>query len=285
METNIKSDYYLGLYEKSMPNSLSLREKLVATKNAGFNFMEISIDETDEKLERLKWNWYKKQELVKYMWETGTPVMTMCLSGHRKYPMGSEDRSIRRKGLEIMADAIGFAADTGLKIIQIAGYDEFYRPSNDITKNWFLENLRKSVEYAAGHGVILAFETMETEFLNTVGKAMYYVTAINSPYLQVYPDLGNITNAAVLYGKEVSDDLLAGEGHIVALHLKETLPGKFREIPYGTGHVDFQSGVKTVMEMGVRIFLAEMWYIGNKDWEYQLRFANQFIRSKFNVKS
>jgi predicted hexulose-6-phosphate isomerase len=285
METNIKSDYYLGLYEKSMPDSLSLREKLVATKNAGFNFMEISIDETDEKLERLKWNWYKKQELVKYMWETGTPIMTMCLSGHRKYPMGSEDRSIRRKGFEIMTNAIGFAADTGLKIIQIAGYDEFYRPSNDITKNLFLENLRKSVECAAGHGVILAFETMETKFLNTVGKAMYYVTIINSPYLQIYPDLGNITNAAVLYGKEVSDDLLAGEGHIVALHLKETLPGKFREIPYGTGHVDFQSGVKTVMEMGVRIFLAEMWYTGNKDWEYQLRFANQFIRSKFNVKS
>lgn len=49
-----KSDYLLGLYEKAMPNTLSVREKLFATKKAGFDFMEISIDETDEKLSRLK---------------------------------------------------------------------------------------------------------------------------------------------------------------------------------------------------------------------------------------
>jgi L-ribulose-5-phosphate 3-epimerase len=46
------SDYYLGLYEKSMPNSLSIRKKLIEAKNSHFDFMEISIDETDEKLIR-----------------------------------------------------------------------------------------------------------------------------------------------------------------------------------------------------------------------------------------
>ncbi len=60
-----KTGYFLGLYEKSMPNSLSLREKLIETKKAGFDYMEISIDETDEKLERLKWSSKKKQELVR----------------------------------------------------------------------------------------------------------------------------------------------------------------------------------------------------------------------------
>ncbi len=89
-----------------------------------------------------------------------------------------------------MYDAIQFAAGTGLRIIQIAGYDEYYNPSNENTKQLFLENLRKSVEMAASCGVILAFETMETEFLNTVGKAMYYINLIGSPYLQIYPDLG-----------------------------------------------------------------------------------------------
>jgi len=60
---------------------------------------------------------------------------------------------------------------------------------------------------AARYGIILAFETMETEFMNTIEKAMYYVNEVNSPYLQVYPDLGNITNAAVMYGKSVIDDI------------------------------------------------------------------------------
>ena len=276
------SEYYLGLYEKSMPDSLSIREKMKEVKNAGFDFMEISIDETDEKLSRLKWDKNNKNDLVKATWETGTKIMTMCLSGHRKYPLGSENEKTRNKGMEIMLDAIDFAADTGLRIIQIAGYDEYYKPSNENTKRLFLENLKKSTEMAAKKGVILAFETMETEFLNTVGKTMHYVNAINSPYLQVYPDLGNITNAAVLYNHKVSDDLIEGSGHIAALHLKETVPGKYREIPYGTGHVDFKSAIKIANDLGVKIYVSEFWYTGNDDWQNQLKFANQFLKSKFN---
>jgi L-ribulose-5-phosphate 3-epimerase len=275
------TNYLLGLYEKSMPNSLSLPEKLIGTKKAGFDYMEISIDETEEKLGRLKWSKKKKMELVRATWESGTPIISMCLSGHRKYPMGCEDKSIREKAMEIMSDAIRFAADTGLRIIQIAGYDEYYRPSNDKTKELFLENLRKSVDLAAKHGVILAFETMETEFLNTVEKAMHFVNIIGSPYLQVYPDLGNITNAAGLCGRSVTEDINSGRGHLVAMHLKEALPGKFRDIHYGTGHVDFTGAIDTALKLGVRLFVGEFWHNGNKDWYNQLEIANHFLRSKF----
>ena len=44
--------YTLGLYEKAMPKDLSWKEKMLAAKGAGFDFIEISIDETDEKLAR-----------------------------------------------------------------------------------------------------------------------------------------------------------------------------------------------------------------------------------------
>lgn len=275
------SDYYLGLYEKSMPNSLSMKEKMIEAKNANFDFLEISIDETDEKLNRLKWDKNQKLNLLKTSMETGIKVMSICLSGHRKYPIGSEDEKIRNKGMEIMADTIDFASDLGIRIIQIAGYDEYYKPSNENTKQYFLKNLRLSVQMSAKKGVILAFETMETEFLNTVAKAMHYINIINSPYLQIYPDLGNITNAAVSYGQQVSEDLLVGKGHIAALHLKETVPGKFREIPYGTGHVNFNEAINITYAMGVKMYLAEFWYTGNTDWQEQLKFANQFIRTKF----
>ena len=36
--------YTLGLYEKAMPKELSWREKLTAAKEAGYDFVEISID-------------------------------------------------------------------------------------------------------------------------------------------------------------------------------------------------------------------------------------------------
>lgn len=276
-------DYFLGLYEKSMPNTLSLKEKMIETKNANFDFLEICIDETDEKLNRLKWDNNQKFDLLKASMDTGIKIVSMCLSGHRKYPIGSEDQRIRNRGMEIMADAIDFAFDNGIRIIQIAGYDEYYKSSNKNTKYFFLENLKLSVDLATKKGVILAFETMETEFLNTIKKAMDYVNIIQSPYLQLYPDLGNITNAAVSYGHKVADDILAGKGHIAALHLKETVPGKFREIPYGSGHVNFSEAINMTYAMGVKLYLAEFWYTGNEDWNDQLKFANEFIRSKFNT--
>ncbi len=45
--------YLLGLYEKSMPGTLTWAEKLQAAKNAGFDYVELSIDETEAKLARL----------------------------------------------------------------------------------------------------------------------------------------------------------------------------------------------------------------------------------------
>ena len=38
-----------------------------------------------------------------------------------------------------------------------------------------------------------------------------------------------------------------------------------REIPYGTGHVDFQQVFKTASDMGVGLFVGEFWYVGNDD--------------------
>ena len=49
------SAYTIGLYEKAMPKDLTWKEKLTAAKEAGYDFVEISIDETDEKLARLEW--------------------------------------------------------------------------------------------------------------------------------------------------------------------------------------------------------------------------------------
>ena len=41
--------YSLGLYEKAMPGTLDWKEKLEAAKEAGYDFVEISIDATERK--------------------------------------------------------------------------------------------------------------------------------------------------------------------------------------------------------------------------------------------
>ena len=267
-------EYAIGLYEKAMPPTLSWKEKLAFAKEAGYDFVEISIDEKDEKLARLDWTMEQRLELVRTMAEVGLPIRSMCLSGHRKYPFGASDSEIRRRSMEIMEKAILFADDLGIRIIQLAGYDVYYEESTAESKALFLENLKKAAEMAAVRGIMMGFETMETDFMNTVWKSMYYVDAVDSPYLGVYPDSGNLTNAALSSGGDVLDDLHSGRGHIVALHLKETVPGVFREVPFLTGHVDFPAVIEKAWDLGIRRYVTEMWYVGNDDtWQSDIKFA------------
>jgi len=275
--------YRLGLYEKSMPTGMTWRDMLCATKASGFDQLEISIDETDARLSRLDWTPEERLELVRAETQTGVPIRTMCLSGHRKYPLGSRDAETRRRGMEIMRKAIEFSCDTGVRLIQLAGYDVYYEEGGEDTRAWFAENLARSVEIAARYGVTMGFETMETPFMDTVSKGMKYVTDIDSPYLGMYPDLGNLTNACELYGLDVPGEIRAGAGHTYAMHLKETVPDKYRDMDFGDGRVDFVSGVRTALDLGIRLFTAEFWHDGSADWQDRLTRTNRFVREKIEA--
>jgi L-ribulose-5-phosphate 3-epimerase len=263
-------DYQLGLYEKAMPKALSWQEKMLAARQAGYDYIEISIDETDEKLARLNWDKAERLALVEAEKENEMPILSMCLSGHRRFPFGSHDLEKRKQSLRMMEKACQFSSDLGIRMIQLAGYDVYYENSDDETRSLFCENLAKAVEMAADYGILMGFETMETQFMNTVSKAMYYVNLMHSPYLQIYPDLGNLTNAALSSGISVDDDLESGKGHLIAMHLKETKPGVFREVPFGSGHVDFIAGVRKARQLGVRRFVTEFWDTGCPEWQKEI---------------
>lgn len=276
-------EYKLGLYEKAMPLGMSWEKMLTSAKEAGFDHVEISIDESDERLARLNWTAEERLELVKIMTRTGMPIRTMCLSGHRRYPLGSHDPKIRERGMDIMGSAVRLACDLGVRIIQLAGYDVYYEEGDVQTRALFAENLRKSVAFAAKYGVMLGFETMETPFMDTISKGMQYVKEINSPYLGMYPDLGNLNNAACLYGLDILEEIRVGEGHLFAMHLKETDEGIYRDMDFGTGRVDFVSGIQAALIAGVHLFAAECWDDGREDWQGKIRFVSRFLRERFEL--
>lgn len=252
----------LGLYEKALPKEMDLCTKLRTAKELGFNFLEISIDETDEKLARLCWTKEGKSQLQEAMAELQMPIMSMCFSGHRRYPLGSRSEETRQRALDLMEKAIQFASEMGIRVIQLAGYDVYYEEHGEDTLAYFIEGLKKSVGMAAKHQVMLAIEIMDTTFLNSIQKYMEYDQLIKSPWLTVYPDIGNLS----AWGNDVGYELELGCSRIVAVHIKETLnvtdsfPGKFRDTPFGTGDVDFVSIFKKLKSLEYSgPFLIEMW--------------------------
>lgn len=99
----------LASMKKRSPPGKCWLERLQLAKTLGFDFVEMSVDETDERLSRLDWSREQRLALVNAIVETGVRVPSMCLSAHRRFPLGSEDDAVRAQGLEIMRKAIQFA--------------------------------------------------------------------------------------------------------------------------------------------------------------------------------
>lgn len=253
----------LGIYEKALPKNISWFERLKLAKDLGFDFVEMSIDETDARIARLDWTKAERQQVRDAIFDLEMPILSICLSAHRRYPLGSNDSDKQAKALEMMAKAVDLASDLGVRTIQLAGYDVYYEPKSVLSRETFIENLRKCVTLAANKSVVLAIEIMDDPFINSISKFLTIKQQIPSPYLQVYPDLGNLS---AWPENSVGDELEKGIAAISQIHLKDTLAvrpdfeGKFKNVAFGDGCVDFAGCLKTLKRLQYSgPFVMEMW--------------------------
>lgn len=246
----------IGVYEKAFPSSFSWEQILNTAKQAGYDFVEMSIDESSERLDRLYWSHSDRAALRQAIFNTETPIWSMGVSAHRKFPLGSASSDLRQKGQDILYRSIELAADLGVKVIQIMGYDAFYEPSNAETQVRYLEGLRTGIDWASAAGVILGLENGDSELVNSVEKTMRFVKSLNSPWFQAFPDIGNMTAA----GYSPLEQLPMTEGHLVGVHVKDTRLGELRGVPIGQGVVQFQDAFQLLAQMGFSgPFVMEMW--------------------------
>jgi len=271
----------LGIYEKALPKNISWKERLLLAKKLGFDFVEMSIDETDERLDRLDWTREERKEIREAIDETNVKILSICLSGHRRFPFGSEDAKVRAIALELMEKALNLASDLGVRTIQLAGYDVYYEEKTLRSREYFIENLKQAVAMAASKEIVLSIEIMDDPFMNSISKFLKIKEQIRSPYLQVYPDLGNLS---AWPGNDVGYELEIGIDQISAIHLKDTLAvtdqfaGKFKEVPFGNGCVDFLGCFKTLKRLEYHgPFLIEMWSENSDTPEKEIEEAKAFL--------
>jgi len=276
----------IGIYEKALPKNLGWPERFNAAREAGYDFLEISVDETPERMARPDWTASERMAFYRASREAGVMVPSMCLSGHRKIPFGSADTAVRAQADTFMHKAIGFAADTGIRVIQLAGYDVYYEPSTAESRARYLEGMQRALEVAARHQVMLALEIMDTTFLNSITKYLALKQQLPSPWFAVYPDIGNLT----AWGHDVAAELAAGIHHIVGVHVKESKPvgpgsaGAFRDVPFGEGTVDFVHCFKTLHELNYTgPFLVEMWTEKSADPLLEIRKARQWVGERLQA--
>lgn len=254
----------LGIYEKALPKGISWLERLEAAKQSGFDYVEMSIDESDERLLRLDWDKTQRLEIVKNKLDTGIGIHSICLSGHRRFALGSQNKANEARAKDIMEKAIALAYDIGVRNIQLAGYDVYpdYEERSKATKEQYIRNLEWSVKLASEAQVMLSMEIMDTEFMSTLSRWQEYDDIIRSPWFTVYPDIGNVSAWNVNVKEEFSKTI----DKITAIHLKDTYAvtptskGQFRDVSFGSGCVDFDGFFRLLKGLNYRgSFVLEQW--------------------------
>jgi L-ribulose-5-phosphate 3-epimerase len=237
---DLQDGIWLGIYEKALiGNALSTgsdwRHFLEQVPQAGFSYLDLSIDETPEREARLDWGPAQCRRVRDAADDVGTAIGGVCLSVHRKIGPGSAEPETRRRARAVMTRGLEVSHDLGAPVIQIAGYYAFYEEPNPEAERWYTQMLADAVPLAARLGVVMGIENVDGDDVTSISKAMEFVRAVDSPYLQVYPDLGNIAEQ----GLDPAVELAAGAGHMVAMHAKDVRRGEPRRIEMGTGIVDW----------------------------------------------
>jgi L-ribulose-5-phosphate 3-epimerase len=236
----------VGLYEKALPDAMCWEERLAAAGQAGYDFIEISIDESDGRLSRLDWSASERAALRRSIANSGVKIMSMCLSGHRKYPLGSHMPELRRQGQDILRKAIDFAGDVGLRVVQVMGYDVFYETSDEETGANFIAGLRQGARWAGQAGVMLGLENLDTPYVENLTKALTIIREIDSPWLRLYPDIGNLSAA----GYYPPDEITLAKGQLFGVHVKDAMPKVIRGIPFEKGIVPFRETFQALVQTG-----------------------------------
>ena len=90
----------------------------------------------------------------------------MCLSGHKRFPLGSTNPEIVQTGLKVTQRAIELAGRLGTRVIQIPAFDVYETETRtEETQKRYVDNLYKVARMAEHACVTMAIEPVEENLL------------------------------------------------------------------------------------------------------------------------
>lgn len=265
-----------GIYEKALKEQ-SFEQMFQDAKEAGYQSFELSIDATDKRLARLNWGKRETEEVWKASLRQDIRLLTMCLSGHKRFPLGSSDPEVIRTGMEIMRGAIKLAGRLGIRVIQLSGFDVYDQEQRtQETRKRYIDNIYKAARMAEEVCVMLAIEPVEGNLL-AVKDTMEVIKKIDSHCLQIYPDMANINSLGI----DPIEELPYGKGHIAAVHMRDSLPGIFdATLPFGSGYLDFDGIFKKLHEIGFcGPMIVEMWNTDRPEYKKLICQAREYMET------
>ncbi len=175
--------------------------------------------------------------------ETGVEAASICLHllNHEEYSPASEKVAYRRRGNNIVRNAVEACAHIGARVILVPFFGTASLESEGHIQR-LIGGMRSLSSLAEERGVCLALETSLK-----AAEVTRIVKAIDSEYVQVYFDIGN----AVTRGYNVVEEIEGQGKQIVQVHVKDSPSRKM----LGEGQVDFTAATSALRRVGFEGYL------------------------------
>ncbi len=246
----------LGIYEKALVPDPRWPHFFEQVRASGFDFAELAVDESAERIRRLGWNNRQRDHVRQAAHAHGVTIDTITLSAHRATPLGSADPEVRVRSRTMLRQAIALAGDLGCTRVQIAGYFAFYEPPHPEARRWFLDGLADATAGAEAAGVVLAIENVDGHDITSIPTALEILDELNDKTVRLYIDVGNLAGNQ----RDVAAELRTGLPYAHAVQLKDARPGEFRRVPFDHGTVPWPAVMTVLADAGYPVPIGlELW--------------------------
>lgn len=186
-----------GINIWSFRGGLSPREYISIAKDAGYDGIEFALDETG--IISLDSSDNEIKEIKRIAEGEGLETPSLASGLYWKYPLTSSNEATREKAKDIVKRQLDVAAllgaDTILVVPGLVGAD--FIPGGEVTEydvayDRSLEALTELKGYAEKTKVNIGLENVWNKFLLSPLEMRDFVDKIDSPYVGVYFDVGNV---------------------------------------------------------------------------------------------
>ncbi|MGG3282221.1 sugar phosphate isomerase/epimerase family protein [Paenibacillus solani] len=188
-----------GINIWSFSGETSITDCIRLAKEAGFDGIELSLDQTGEL--SLQSGDKEVQRITEQLKDADLEIAGLATGLYWDYPMTSDDPAIRDKAMDVCKKQLELAAAFGVDAILVipgaVGVD--FIPGSAVTDYELAyeraqESIRKLVPYAQSAGVSIAIENVWNKFLLSPLELRTFIDEIGSNYVGSYFDVGNVVH-------------------------------------------------------------------------------------------
>jgi sugar phosphate isomerase/epimerase len=238
-------------------------EALAVAKEIGLDGVEVSFSEPNSKYD-LREEAARREYLEKAKLQ-GVEIASLAMGVLNQVPYATDPRTE-----QWVADVVDVMPALGVKVCLLAFFGNGEIQGDRDKQGEVIRRLKKVAPRAEDAGVLLGVESwMNAE------EHLRILDAVDSPAVQVYYDVANMTTRGYDVGQEIRQ---LGKERICQFHMKEN--GQL----LGRGEVDFACVKQAINDIGYRGWLIiEGATIRGKSVSECYKMNRQFLRSLFDI--